>query len=45
LALSKQLATLLGGHVEVQSELGKGSVFSVVVPVQLPTSPMPETAS
>ncbi len=34
LALCKQLATLLGGSVEVQSELGKGSVFSVVLPVQ-----------
>jgi len=36
LSLSRQLAVLLGGHVEVASELGKGSVFSVTVPVQLP---------
>jgi signal transduction histidine kinase len=35
LSLSKQLAHLLGGQVEVQSELGKGSIFSVVVPVEL----------
>ena len=35
LSLSKQLATLLGGRVELQSELGKGSVFSVIVPVEL----------
>ena len=35
LSLSKQLAHLLGGRVEVQSELGKGSIFSVVVPVEL----------
>jgi signal transduction histidine kinase len=35
LALSRQLATLLGGVVEVHSEVGKGSVFSVVVPAQM----------
>ena len=36
LSLSRQLATLLGGTVAVESELGKGSRFSVVIPVQLP---------
>jgi signal transduction histidine kinase len=36
LSLSRQLAGLLGGQVEVQSELGKGSVFSVTLPVLLP---------
>jgi signal transduction histidine kinase len=36
LSLSRQLAALLGGHVEVASELGKGSVFSVTLPVLLP---------
>lgn len=35
LSLSRQLAVLLGGHVELASELGKGSVFSVTLPVQL----------
>src|SRR5262249_13273963 len=34
LSLSKRLAEILGGGVEVQSELGKGSTFSVLVPVQ-----------
>ena len=32
LSLSKQLAELLGGSVELQSELGKGSTFSVIIP-------------
>ena len=35
LALSKQLAGLLGGQVRVQSVVGEGSVFSVIVPVQM----------
>lgn len=35
LSLSKRLAELLGGSVQVESEPGKGSVFSVTIPVQL----------
>jgi signal transduction histidine kinase len=35
LSLSKKLAELLGGTVQLQSEPGKGSVFSVTIPVQL----------
>jgi signal transduction histidine kinase len=35
LSLSKRLAELLGGTVFFESELGKGSVFSVRIPVQL----------
>ncbi|MBC5783930.1 histidine kinase [Ramlibacter sp. USB13] len=35
LSLSKKLATLLGGSVDLRSEPGKGSVFSVTIPVQL----------
>lgn len=38
LSLSRQLATLLGGQVTVESELGKGSRFSVEIPVQLPAA-------
>ncbi|HYC56072.1 MAG TPA: ATP-binding protein [Candidatus Binatia bacterium] len=34
LSLSRRLAELLGGRVGVQSELGKGSVFSVVIPLR-----------
>jgi signal transduction histidine kinase len=37
LSLSRQLAELLGGTVAVTSELGKGSTFSVTVPMQLRT--------
>ncbi len=33
LPLAKRLAELLGGRVEVQSEVGKGSTFSVIIPV------------
>jgi signal transduction histidine kinase len=35
LSLSKKLAVLLGGSVGLESELGKGSTFSVTIPVQL----------
>jgi signal transduction histidine kinase len=35
LSLSKKLAQLLGGSVALQSEAGKGSVFSITIPVQL----------
>jgi signal transduction histidine kinase len=34
LALSKKIATLLGGSVAVQSELGVGSTFSVTIPTR-----------
>ena len=33
LSLSKKIAELLGGGVAVESELGKGSTFSVTIPV------------
>ena len=47
LALSKHLAALLGGHVGVESELNKGSVFWVVVPLRLehPAPPPPPGAA
>ena len=36
LSLSKKLAALLGGSVAVESQLGKGSTFSVKIPIHLP---------
>jgi len=42
LSLCKHLAHLLGGHVEVASELDKGSVFSVILPLQMPEAGIPQ---
>jgi signal transduction histidine kinase len=39
LSLARKFAELLGGHVAVQSELGKGSRFSVVLPVRFEGQP------
>jgi signal transduction histidine kinase len=36
LSLSKKLALVLGGDVQVVSQVGQGSVFSVSIPVSLP---------
>jgi signal transduction histidine kinase len=41
LSLSRKLATLLGGSVAVRSELGKGSTFSVTIPVRFPGEAAP----
>jgi signal transduction histidine kinase len=38
LSLSKRVAELLGGQVEVESDLGKGSTFSVIIPVHFDAS-------
>jgi len=38
LAISRDLVTIIGGTIEVASELGKGSVFTVRLPVAAPKS-------
>ncbi len=44
LALCRQLAGLLGGEVGVDSELGRGSTFWLVLPVQMPEGVAPRGA-
>ena len=38
LAISKELVHMLGGSIRVDSELGKGARFTVVLPVECPES-------
>jgi len=35
LAIAKQLAVLIGADIQVESELGKGAMFSVIAPVRM----------
>jgi signal transduction histidine kinase len=41
LSLSKRLAELLGGRVDVRSEFGRGSTFSVTIPNEFRPEPTP----
>ena len=44
LALSKRLAELLGGTVKVESEVGCGSTFSIMIPIHFIRSESPSEA-
>ena len=43
LSIVEKAAKLLGGHVEVRSEIGKGSTFSVFLPLAMVVTPMQPT--
>jgi signal transduction histidine kinase len=36
LAIVKKFTNLMGGDIEVESELGKGSKFTIIFPMNLP---------
>jgi len=44
LALSKRFAELLGGCVAVDSEVGRGSIFSAIIPVHFAADRLPTAA-
>ncbi|MFA6046639.1 MAG: HAMP domain-containing sensor histidine kinase [Phycisphaerales bacterium] len=41
LSISKELAGILGGEIQVLSEVGRGSMFSLILPLELKPPPPP----
>jgi signal transduction histidine kinase/ActR/RegA family two-component response regulator len=44
LAIARRQVELMGGHLDVSSELGKGSVFTATVPLASSLAPSPEAS-
>jgi signal transduction histidine kinase len=44
LAISRKLARLLGGELQVESELGQGATFTLMLPINAPVSAEPVVA-
>jgi CheY-like chemotaxis protein/HPt (histidine-containing phosphotransfer) domain-containing protein len=44
LAITRRLADIQGGHVQVESTVGKGSTFTITIPCELVDSPHPVPA-
>lgn len=42
LAIVRQMATLMGGRVELESQVGRGSTFTVMLPLVVEGSPAGE---
>ncbi|WP_300436852.1 HAMP domain-containing protein [Christiangramia sp.] len=42
LTISRELSRLLGGEIHIESKEGKGSIFKVYVPIDLPSAPIKE---
>ena len=44
LAIAKDLITLQGGEIEVESEVGKGTIFRFMIPYEIPAEPLANPA-